>query len=174
MKEAGLIIVLLALVLGFFQIKALIVSDWQYNKQIEYAWSLADKSSTIDAKARYVDEFVQLLEKKQDQFSPYDAVWMQSPDNSLEQNVTALKTLKSRLNEIMIMDVKSFEYNTAIQQITAQEQGEASQMLNVIKGCWLKSNYISVWNWIGLVYFIGWIILLIIGAGFIATGLENF
>jgi len=174
MKEAGLVIVLLALVLGFFQIKALVVSDWQYNKQIEYAWSLADKSSTIDAKAKYVEEFVKLIETNQNEFSSHNAIWMQTPDNSLEQNLTALRTLRSRLNEVMTMDVKSFEYNTAIQQITAQEQGEASQMLSVIKGCWIKANYISVWDWVGLIYGVFWVFILIVGVMLFFIGLENF
>jgi hypothetical protein len=52
------------------------------------------------------------------------------------------------LDEIQKMNVASFEYQTAIQQITAQEQGEAQAMLEVFSGIWWKNNYIFLWEWI--------------------------
>lgn len=48
------------------------------------------------------------------------------------------------------MKVTSFEYQTAMQQITGQEQGEANEMLSVFKGVWYKENFILLWNWIGI------------------------
>lgn len=61
------------------------------------------------------------------------------------------------------MDANSFQYNTAIQQITQQEQGEAIDMLSVFQGCWYKENYILLWgldrmhaNYIFYYYFSIW------------------
>jgi len=44
------------------------------------------------------------------------------------------------------MDINSFAYQTAIKQITEQEQGEADKMLAVLEGCWLKVNHYWLWN----------------------------
>ena len=65
-------------------------------------------------------------------------------------NFEALKSLQKRLQEIKKLDPNSFEYNTAIQQITAQEQGEAASMLCVFHGCWIKEHYPLLWCWIGI------------------------
>jgi uncharacterized membrane protein len=64
------------------------------------------------------------------------------------------------------MDVSSFEYQTAIQQITDQEQGGASPMLSVFEGIWWKTNYFLLWDWVGAVFVvileIGFIVGLVI------------
>jgi len=81
----------------------------------------------------------------------------------------ALETLSRRLTEIQNMNPSSFEYNTAIQQITAQEQGEANAMLSEFKGCYLLNNYTLIWGWIGGIaltialgcFFVGGIILVL-------------
>lgn len=61
------------------------------------------------------------------------------------------------------MDANFFQYNTAIQQITQQEQGEAIDMLSVFQGCWYKENYILLWDWIGCTQIIFSIIILAFG-----------
>lgn len=152
MKASILIIVLTVLmgvIGGIFEIK----SYYEYQNQYQSYWELADKSSTIEDKSLYVDKFVEVLENSGLQGS-YNAVIYPTPTNSYDNNIKALKSLQSRLKEIKTMDVKSFEYQTAIQQITAQEQGEASAMLNVLSGCWMKVHYFFLWDWIGLTYWI--------------------
>ena len=134
------------------QIQQKVVANYQFEKAYLYAWNLADKSSTIEAKAGYISQFVEKLENGKTDFSANNAVWLKTPDNSFEMNLTALKTLNSRLHEIMKMDVKSFEYQTAIQQITAQEQGEATNLIDTIKGCWVKENHPIVWEWYQLIW----------------------
>ena len=59
------------------------------------------------------------------------------------------------------MDTSSFQYNTAIQQITAQEQGEAHSLINTIKECYVLQNHFIVWDWAGGIS-VGLIILLVI------------
>lgn len=120
---------------------------YTYNKEIGSYWSLADKSSSIDKKSEYIDKFVGALELS-GLSGKYNAVFLTTPDNSFDYNLDALKTLQARLHEISNMDVTSFEYQTAIQQITAQEQGEAEAMLSVFYGVWWKKNHPLLWNWI--------------------------
>ena len=144
-----------------YEIQQNIVADYRFEKTYLFAWNLADKSSTIDAKAKYISQFVELLEASKADFSSHDAQWMKTPDNSFEMNLAALKTLDSRLHEIMRMDVKSFEYQTAIQQITAQEQGEAKKLIGTLYGCWLKEKYPVVWDWFQAVWVVLWIAMMI-------------
>ena len=74
----------------------------------------------------------------------YNAIFFKTPDNSFDKNLEALQSLKTRLDEIQKMNVTSFKYQTAIQQITAQEKGEAQAMLAVFSG----KNYIFLWEWV--------------------------
>ena len=60
------------------------------------------------------------------------------------------------------MNVQSFAYQTAIQQITQQEQGEAQYMLKVFQGSWMLIHYWYLWNWLSYVIWSLWPIGLII------------
>lgn len=134
-----------------------VVSKYNYEKSYSQLWNLADKSSTIPAKEGYINQYVKALRAGQTNgaFAEYDAIWLKTPDNNFELNLKAVETLAQRLKEIQNMDPKSFEYNTAIQQITAQEQGEAQAMLSVIHGCYDLANYPLKWGWIGAVNLCG-------------------
>lgn len=140
-----------AAVLTIWMIVTQVVSTYRFEKNYSQLWELADKSSTIPAKQQYISKFVSALEAgyANGEFSRHDAIWLTTPNNSFEANLTALKSLASRLEEIQGMNPSSFEYNTAIQQITAQEQGESRQLLNVINGCYELKNYPIIWKWIG-------------------------
>jgi hypothetical protein len=92
-----------------------------------------------------------LLGGEEGKFSSHNALFLKTDDNSFSKNLEALRTLNTRLEELSKMDPNSFQYNTAIQQITQQEQGEAGAMLNVFEGCYYLSNYPVVWGWIGCV-----------------------
>ena len=111
-------------------------------------WELSDKSSTIPAKQKYISEFVLNLENgyKKGDFASFDALFLKTPNNNFEANLNALKTLSQRLIEIQEMDPKTFEYNIAIQQITAQEQGDAHNLIGIIKECYFLNNYFIVWG----------------------------
>jgi hypothetical protein len=99
----------------------------------------------------------------------YNAIFLKTPDNSFDENLIAIKTLQSRLKEISLMDVKSFEYQTAIQQITAQEQGEAQPMLQTFKQTWYLVHYPYLWNWIAVVQ----IIFVVIGGLFLGVIIRS-
>jgi hypothetical protein len=69
------------------------------------------------------------------------------------------------LNEVQGMDVTSFAYQTSIQQITQQEQGEADHLMETLAGGWkLHGGYWYVWDWIGF----------LIGLGLIFFGCLSF
>ena len=159
----GTVITLVGLILFAGQIKGCVKSEFKFENRFLSSWSLADKSSTIDAKSQYIDKFVADIISNKEEFADYDAVWLKTPNNSFENNLNALVSLKNRLSEIKGMDPTSFQYNTAIQQITQQEQGEAGGMISVIQGCWDLHNYSSVWNWIGFCFTIFSLVLIIVG-----------
>jgi hypothetical protein len=162
MKVIGIILIVLAVILFVGDIWNAIYGNYQYENQILSYWNLADKASTIPKKSEYVDKFVQTLESS-GLYGKYNAVFLQTPDNSFDRNLEALKSLQIRLHEIQTMDITSFQYQTAIQQITAQEQGEATKMLDVFWGIWWKENHLFLWKWVLLINIIS--IILLAGGG---------
>jgi len=134
---------IVVLVLGFH-----IVSEaytmYLYDSRIQSYWDLAVKASTLDQKAAFLDQFVDALEAAN--LHGNDALIWATPNNSAEQNMVALKSLQKRMQEIKGMDVTSFQYQQAISQITAQEQGEAQSMLSTLRGVWFKSNHFWLWG----------------------------
>lgn len=117
----------------------------KYVNEIEGYWHLADKSSTIAEKEVHIANFVDVLASQSNLRGKHSVLIFQNIDNSFDYNLMALRSLRNWLFEIKSMDVKSFEYNTAIQQITAQEQGEAIGMLNVFKDTYFIENYIYLY-----------------------------
>lgn len=150
MKVVGIILVVLVCVFVILDITIGVYGWYRYSRDIGSYWSLAEKASTINQKADYIDKFVQALEG-QGMSGQYNAVFFQTPDNSFDKNMEALKSLQTRLCEIKTMDITSFQYQTAIQQITAQEQGEANEMMGVFRGIWWKTHYLLLWNWMLIV-----------------------
>lgn len=151
MKTVGKLLILCAFLIWGRQIFSSIISKYEYERAYGQSWELADKSSTIATKQRHIAEFVQKLEEghRRGDFSKHNAIFLKTGNNEFDKNLIALKTLSDRLSQIQGMDPSSFEYNTAIQQITAQEQGEARAMLEVFTGCYTLRNYFLCWRWVG-------------------------
>jgi hypothetical protein len=152
MKSLGYLLIAGALIMWTLQIRSAILSRYTYEKQFSNLWELADKSSTIPAKQQYITQFLYALKAGETNgvFADYNATWLKTPNNSFAANVKAIQTLSDRLTQIQDMDPASFQYNTAIQQITAQEQGEANRMLTVFEGCYDRENYPIIWGWISV------------------------
>ena len=170
MKFFGILLVFIGLLLGTIQVHNLIVSSYRFEKSYLQYWQLADKSSTITAKQEYISKFVEILklDYSNGEFASHNAMYLRTANNSFESNLKAVKTLSTRLEEIKGMNPNSFEYNTAIQQITAQEQGEAQSMINVFSGCYTLANYPLVWSWIAFVTFMVWVLFIMIGGLFLS------
>lgn len=146
-KTIAIIITMISIIWLVTTIVSAVIANYKYDRTISSYWKLSDKASTVTQKSLQVDKYVIALENSHLR-GQYDAIIFKTPDNSFDENFTALLTLQSRLHQIDTMDVNSFQYNTAIQQITEQEQGEACAMLSVFKGCWYKTHYLFLWDWI--------------------------
>lgn len=139
------LMVLSGIILLVFMVWQGVVGFYRYGQTISSNWSLADRASTIPQKAEYVDKFVSALRDSGLQ-GRHDSLFFPMGQNSFDENFKALVSLQERLNSIKGMDENSFAYQTAIQQITEQEQGQADEMLRVFSGCWWQANYYYLWN----------------------------
>ena len=150
MFKTSIVLLVMPVILSITLIITSFYVDAKYTRGYKCHWNLADKSSTIATKQEKIRAFVDAIEEgnSKGEFSSHNAIFFTTPDNELLSNLKMLKTLDQRLSEIREMDVKSFEYNTAIQQITAQEQGEAHKMTVIFEGCWVLKNYPFLWEWI--------------------------
>lgn len=142
-------------------------SYYLFEREYIQLWELADKSSTISAKRDYIAKFVAVLERGNERgcFAAHNAVFLRTPNNGFVENLQALRTLANRLDEIQAMSPSSFEYNTAIQQITAQEQGEAKDLIGVIRGCYFLKSWPMAWQWLGGTVIAFGVILVLIPLG---------
>lgn len=132
---------------GFHAIQE-IYTNYECNRDLRSYWKLSAKASTLKQKSLYLDKFVANLEAAH--LSGNNALILKTPDNSYEQNMTTLKSLQSRMEEIKSMDVKSFEYQQAMYQISAQEEGGVNGVGDLI-GVWYLDHHPSVWGWIDVV-----------------------
>lgn len=169
MKSVAVQLIIAAVIMAGIQFQQQISASYSFSRDIESSWSLADKASTIQQKSEYMNKFVKSLEN-QDLEGEHDAVIFKTPDNSFDANFGAIKSLQSRLQQIQTMDVRSFEYQTAIQQITAQEQGEAGHIIGVIHSIWEKVHYPIVWQWWGGLFTFAWLAVGFIGIGTFGIG----
>ena len=123
----------------------------EYHNEVSYAWDLADKSSTLSEKSRYVDEFISNLKKIE--HTEYGAMVFKTKEKRFDLNLKALESLGKRLKEVQKLDINSFAYQTAIQQITGQEQGEATAMLWIFYNSFILEKYwwgyeaVVIWVW---------------------------
>jgi predicted negative regulator of RcsB-dependent stress response len=150
-------LILMAIIIGFAQFRA----NYEYSTAIGSYWDLSEKASTLKQKSTYLDKYVAGLEDPATRFAPFNATIYQTPNNSFEQNLVAVKSLQSRMHQIQNMDETSFAYQTAIQQITAQEQGEGQEVTDTFEGCWMLGNHSGLWGWHVVIWW------LIIGLGLI-------
>lgn len=159
----GTFLILVGLTLAVCMIFNYIQSEYTYEKDVLSSWNLADKSSTLEAKSIYINQFIYALEMSN--LPEYNAIFLKTPDNNIQNNLNAVKTLSLRLEEIKDLDPESFAYQTAIQQITSQEQGEAQVMLSVLKEGWkLTNGYWIVWSWVGVLFLLISLIMILVGS----------
>jgi hypothetical protein len=134
---------------------------YEYNTTIGSYWDLSVKASTLARKSEYLDSFVVAVDHAQ--LHGNNALFFPTPNNAVETNVASIKNLQERMHQVRDMDVTSFAYQQAISQITAQEQDDAGNVLNVIEGRWWLSHHWVYWDWIGIlayaVFIVGGIIV---------------
>ena len=150
MRKIGMLMTITTGILIALNVIFGVKSDYEYNRDIGSYWSLSDKASTVEKKSEYLDLYVKALEKS-DLLGSHNAIILKTPDNLFDNNLIALRSLQQRMHDIVKMDVGSFEYQTAMQQITGQEQGEADEMVSLFRSVWYKNNYFLLWNWIAYI-----------------------
>ena len=142
-----------SLVLLVARIGIHIYADYDYSRRVQSYWNLGIKASTLQQKSVFLDQYVAALDSS-GLAGSNDALVFKTPDNSFDQNMVALKSLQGRISQIKGMDEQSFAYQTAIQQITGQEQGEAEHLVSTFKGCWYIRNHFFYWGWVGITIYI--------------------
>jgi len=152
MKIGTILIILSVACLFTFVLFYYYYAIYQWNKIAGSYWDLANKSSTLEAKSYYIDQFVETLESLK--LAEYSAILFKTPSNNVKKNLEALKTLRFRLRKTRQMDINSLEYQKAMEQITAQEQGEAKKIIDTIHQSWLLANYPLFWTWSAIAIFV--------------------
>lgn len=95
MKFLSVIVVVWGVLMAAFQIRTGIVSKYRFEKDYTQYWSLADKSSTIQAKQQYITQVVTALRAgaARGEFAANNAMWLKTTNNSFTANLTALESL---------------------------------------------------------------------------------
>lgn len=162
-KLIGSALILIAIIGAGFFIVDCVYANYQWQNQYLSYWTLSDKASSIQQKSTYLDQFVSALQGSGLQ-GTQDSIWFPTPDNSFNQNFVALQSLQSRLHDVQTMDPNSFQYNTAIEQITSQEQDGGTDMINNFSDDWYKVHHYFLWNgWTLLGIIIGTILAFLLG-----------
>jgi len=143
----------------------------KYSVEIESYWDLADKASTIEQKSEYIEKYYNSLIKS-NLYGVNSAIIFDTPNEDFTENLKALNSLRVRLQEIKHMDPNTFEYQTALQQITEQEQGQANHMIDVFRRCWEKEHYYTFFNLIIIILF-GTIQIIMVSIGWFICGENN-
>ena len=169
MKKLGKFLVTLSIIFWILMITLNQIASYQYERDHQSYWNLSVKASTIEQKAQYMDKFVASFLNKGFE-GKYNTILFPTPDNSFDKNYEALVSLKIRLDEIQKMDISSLQYQTAIQQITQQEQGEAQSMLDVFSGIWCKWHYPLLWDGIAALLIIVSVLIFLYGIVQMAGG----
>jgi hypothetical protein len=152
MKRKVVICAITTIVIWGIMSASYVLTNYVWERDYGSKWELADRASTIKAKADLVTDFLSAIEQSPQRFSDHNAIFLQTDQNSLKNNLSALRTLSLRLEEISTMDPRSPEYQWAIQQITGQEQGEAEGLIGTIKGCYFLRTCAIVWGWIAVIF----------------------
>ncbi len=153
MKILGTLIMVFVILAGIAAVVCYAVDNNDYTNQVGNFWTLADRASTIEQKSDYMDQYYTALQNAGLQ-GMSSALLFKNSENGFDTNLAALKSLTDRLHAIKTMDENSYQYQAAIQQITAQEQGQASDMLGVFSSCWWEKNHYFFWNGIMMMGFI--------------------
>lgn len=125
------------------------VKAWgEYESQYGYNWTMAVNSSTLDKKSYYVDKYIQTIEESGEFNGKSAAILVKTPAEAYENNLASLKDLQSRLKEIKSVDIKSFEYQTAIQQITEQIITNENRNTLNIQHMWFINHYFLLSDWL--------------------------
>lgn len=117
-----------------------IPTNYEYDLSIGSFFELSDKASKLDVKLVYLKQYAAALENA-GLDTGQTTVFFPTRETSLEENYRVLSSLVTRMEEISGMEIDSFQYQTAMQQITENEycwfhEGVFRQGYLLKKGFW--------------------------------------
>lgn len=145
MSKTNKLLLAIGIILCLGRLGFRLYANYDWDSQVGSYWDLSERASTISQKSEYMDKYVGALEVANLE-GTNSATFMKTLESSFDENMKALKSLQSRLHDIDTMSESGFAYQTAISQITEQEQGQAKDMNDNIASCWWKVNYYTLWN----------------------------
>lgn len=133
------ILFILAMVLGIY-------TAYHYNVDCGQYLSLADDASTANAKLVYLKEYKDAVSQIKEENANY--IFQQKRYTKSEQ-LKVLDTLINRLEITSQMDVKSFEYQQAMYQISGQEMNHTLEVINsVFYWCYAREHAYFILHYI--------------------------
>ena len=144
MKAIGWILVCLSvLIVGASLACGLIYALYSYNVNVSQYVQLADDASTATQKLVYLQKYEEAIHKH---IARNDARFIFTRERwTRDKQLEILATLQTRLQEAAAMNPLSFEYQTAINQITGQEFDHALQDINkIIEDCWFRQSGLAI------------------------------
>jgi hypothetical protein len=114
------------------------ISQWYEIKQKMAYLNLADDASTPAKKAEYLGKFIEAMEKTN--LPEHAAFWWKTSENCIADQLSVVKSLKERCDELVGKDPESMGYATGIQQVTGQEFEHA---LTKISNLFTKAIYMK-------------------------------
>lgn len=146
-RKIGMYMIIFGVVLSIVRGALHYEASYNYEKLVGNNWILSNRASNITQKADYLNKFVTALDSQHLQ-GLNTGLYMKTPEGDFNENLKAIKSLQTRLNDCYQMNDTSFAYQTAMGQIE-QEQGGATHILDNLEQCWVRTNYPSLWNpWI--------------------------
>ncbi len=144
MKATGIVLWIVGLVLFIvFLSWGFIYSLYLYDVEIGQNVSLADDASTAVKKLEYLEKFSVAVRAK---ITRNQARFIFKRERlTRDKQLEILETLQTRLREAVSMDPTSFEYQTAMGQITGQEFDHALGEINgIMSSCWLRQSPFAI------------------------------
>jgi len=158
-KTVGIILLVIVILWTGSHIVSMLKDNIRITNTLTGFWSMADKTATIEKKSEYLDKYVDATEKHELN-KGNSAVFFKHYDNDMANNYDALRSLQKRLHEIKKMDIQSFAYQTALQQLTQQEWKEATAMTGQFYYKLVNKEFVFTWGWLG---WLPWTIIVIFG-----------
>ena len=133
-----------------------IYASYSYDVRMGQYIRLADDSSTAESKLEYLKKFEEVVSSN---IFRNEARYVFKKERlTRDKQLKVLSTLQTRLQDAVEMDPLSFEYQTAMQQITGQEFDHALGEINdIISSCWLRQSGFAVFC-----LWIAWLLCLIL------------
>jgi hypothetical protein len=129
------------------------VCAWRIHQNQQYL-VLADDASTPAQKAKYLDQYIKLMEAKR--LPEYGAFVFQTERNKTVNQMEVVRSLWQRCDDLSRVNPAELGYAQGMQQITGQEFDHALDNVSSVLGgaMWVQYGWLCCYGWIlGIVAF---------------------